>query len=152
MKKSILTAALMCVIALSGCGSNGNASASASSASTSVEQTEEVKAPDLSGDWKQVNSDSETSYHAATIKDDTIEIYWVNEDDETKALYWAGTYVAPETADEPYTWDSENDKEKTDSSILASGDDTKTFTYQDGQISYEASALGVTKTVRLEKE
>ena len=73
------------------------------------------------------------------------------EEDDTKALYWAGTFVAPETADEPYTWDSENDKEKTDMALLASGDDTKTFTYENGQLSYDASMMGVTQTVKLEK-
>lgn len=148
MKKFISTAALICMLAFSGCG---NSSTSTTSNNKS-EQAEEAKAPDLTGEWKQINSDSETSYQAATIEGETIEIYWINEEDESKALYWAGTYVAPETTDEPYTWDSENDKEKTDNSILASSDDTKTITYQDGQISYEASALGVTKTIRLEKQ
>ena len=148
MKKFILTAALICMLAFSGCG---NSSTSTTSNNKS-EQAEEAKAPDLTGEWKQINSDSETSYQAATIEGETIEIYWIDEEGETKSLYWAGTFIAPETTDEPYTWDSENDKEKTDNSILASGDDTKTFTYQDGQISYEASAIGVTKTIRLEKQ
>ena len=67
-----------------------------------------------------------------------------------QSLYWAGTYVAPQYSDEPYTWDSENDKEKTDSALLASGADTKTFTYENNQISYEASAMGSTQTVKLE--
>lgn len=109
-------------------------------------------APDLTGDWKQVNAASEDSYQVATIQGDTIEIYWVTESAETKSLYWAGTFVAPETADEPYTWESANDTEKTDSALLASGDETKTFTYQDGQISYDVSAMGMTQTVRLEKQ
>ena len=149
MKKSILTAALICMLAFSGCGNSSNSTATDNQA----EQTaEEAKAPDLSGNWKQINSDSETSYQSATIEGETIEIYWVDEEGETKSLYWAVTFIAPGTTDEPYTWDSENDKEKTDNSILASGDDTKTFTYQDVQISYEASALGVTKTIRLEKQ
>ena len=34
---------------------------------------------------------------------------------------------------------------------MASGDDTKAFTYKEGVISYEASALGVTATINLEK-
>ena len=36
--------------------------------------------------------------------------------------------------------------------MLASSDDTKEFTYKDGVISYEASAMGSTKTVKLEKK
>ena len=114
-------------------------------------EPEAATPPDLTGEWKQVNSNSDDTYHAATIQDGTIEINWVMEADDTKALYWAGTYIAPETADEPYTWDSENDKEKTGSALLASGDDTKTFTYQNGQLSYDASMMGITQTVKLEK-
>ena len=70
----------------------------------------------------------------------------------TISLYWTGSFVAPETADEPYTWESANDTENTGSALLASGDETKTFTYQDGQISYDVSAMGMTQTVRLEKQ
>ena len=99
-----------------------------------------------------MNNNSEDNYQRAIIQDGQIEIYWVTESDDSESLYWAGTYVAPEIAEEPYTWDSVNDKEKTDSAILASGDDTKTFTYKDGQLSYSVSAMGNTQTVRLEKQ
>lgn len=107
--------------------------------------------PDLTGEWKQTNNDSEASYQSATISGDTIEIYWIGSDD-TKSLYWAGSYSAPTTADVPYTWDSQNDHSKTDSAIMASGDDTKTMTYQNGVLSYDVSAMGITKTVKLEKQ
>ena len=76
-------------------------------------------------------------------------MYWVA--DDTKALYWAGSFTAPTTADEPYTWDSANDTEKTSSALLASEDATKTFTYKDGTLSYEVTAMGVTKTVTMTK-
>ena len=94
----------------------------------------------------------EDAWQAATIAGDAIEVYWVSDNGDTKALYWAGSFDAPTTADEPYTWESENDKDQTDMAILASGDDTKTFTYQGGVISYEVSAMGVTQTVKLEKQ
>lgn len=106
--------------------------------------------PDLTGEWKQTNSGSDDSWQAATITGDTIEVYWVSDGGDTKSLYWAGTYIAPETADEPYTWASENDKSKTSNALLASGDDTKEFAYQDGVLSYDVSALGTTTTVKLE--
>ena len=111
-----------------------------------------VTPPDLVGEWKQTNSNADDSWQAATIAGDTIEVYWVSDNGGTKALYWAGSFDAPTTADEPYTWESENDKDQTDMAILASGDDTKAFTYQDGVISYEVSAMGVTQTVKLEKQ
>lgn len=140
MKKRILalTASLLLAFGCIGCG--GGAA------------EEPAPAPDLTGEWAQVNSNSEDMYHIATIEGETIEIYWFSPSDETKALYWAGDFAAPETADEPYTWTSTNDREKTDSALLASGDDTKEFTYEADQISYEAGMMGVTQTMRLEKQ
>lgn len=108
--------------------------------------------PDLTGEWKQVNSNSEDSWQSATIDESAITVYWVSDNGDTKSLYWAGTYTAPINEDEPYSWDSENDTEKTSTALLASGDNIKTFTYEDGQISYEISALGTTTTVKLEKQ
>ena len=109
-----------------------------------------MQPPDLTGEWQQVNSNAEDSYQTATITDDTITVNWVAPD--TTALYWAGSFEAPTTADEPYTWDSVNDTEQTANALLASSDETKTFTYEDGQISYSVSAMGVTTTVKLEKK
>lgn len=115
-------------------------------------ENEPATPPDLVGEWKQTNSNAEDAWQAATIAGDAIEVYWASDNGDTKALYWAGSFDAPATADEPYTWESKNDKDQTDTAILASGDDTKTFTYQDGVISYEVSAMGVTQTVKLEKQ
>ena len=120
--------------------------------SDSSGNTTKKKIADLTGEWKQSNSKSDDSYQAATISGDTIEIYWVSDNGDTKSLYWAGSFVAPTTADEPYIWNSENDLSKTDTAMLASSDDTKTMTYQNGVLSYEASALGTTTTVKLEKK
>lgn len=144
MKKKILMLllSLTMIFVFSSCGDNDTPS------KTGEKNTQP---PDLTGSWKQVNSNSEESYQIATIQGDVIEVYWFDEETDTKSLYWAGTYVAPETPDEPYTWDSENDKEQTSTALLASGDDTKTFTYDDEQISYEVTALGTTQTVKLEK-
>lgn len=107
---------------------------------------------DLLGEWAQTNSSSKTSYHIATIESDTIEIYWFDAETDTKSLYWAGTFKAPETADEPYKWASANDKEKTEFALMASGEGTKEFAYKGGVLSYSASALGVTQAVKLEKQ
>lgn len=153
MKKmmTLILTLLMC-FSLAACGEDTEQpSADADAAQEEPVQEEPAEPTDLTGEWKQTNGD-ETSYQAGTIADGVIEIYWVNEEDDSKALYWAGTYVAPTDVAEPYTWDSENDTEKTGSSIMASPDDTKTFTYEDGVLSYEASALGVTQTVKMEKQ
>lgn len=145
MKKitALLMAAIM-ALAICACGSTP--------ANNGGEQTKEPAAPpDLTGEWKQVNSKSEDAWQAATISGSEIIVNWVSDNGDTKSLYWAGTFVAPTTADEPYSWDSQNDKDQTSVALLASGDDIKTFTYADGQLSYEASALGSTMTIRMEK-
>lgn len=140
-RTSLLFLLLVCmVLSLCACGDGGK-----------TESTDPSSPPDLTGEWAQTNSSSSDNYQAATITADTIEIYWVSDGGDTKSLYWAGTFTAPETADEPYSWTSENDHEQTDMALLASGDDTKEFTYEDGQISYSASALGTTTTIRLKK-
>lgn len=142
--KKIIATILAVVLALSMCAcgaGGGNAPA----------VDEPAAPPDLTGEWKQINSNSDDAWQAAIITGDTITIDWVSDGGDVKSLYWAGTFTAPATADEPYSWDSANDKEQTGKALLASGDDTKTFTYADGQLSYEASALGTTMTIRMEK-
>ena len=156
MKK--LTIVTLCVALLitvfTGCSSMPTRSGSGGNtpANSTESKNPKKQAPDLTGNWKQTNSKSNSSYQAATISGDTIEIYWVSDNGDTKSLYWAGTFVAPTVADEPYKWDSKNDHSKTENAILASSDDTKTMTYQNGVLSYEASAMGTTTTVKLEKQ
>ena len=102
-----------------------------------------AKSLDLTGNWEE--KDKGDSYQAGYIKDGEIVIYWVSDGGDTKSLYWAGSYIAPTDNAEPYTWNSENDKGKKGFALLASGDDTKKFTYENGEITYKASALGTTK-------
>lgn len=61
-----------------------------------------------------------------------------------------GRLVRGPQAEGSYTWTSTNDHSRTGSELLASSDDTKDFTYEDGKISYEVSALGESGTVTLE--
>jgi hypothetical protein len=122
------------------------------SSSDSGSNTTEKQIPDLTGEWKQENSKSDDSYQLATITGDTITIDWVSDNGDTKALYWAGSFVAPTNANEPYSWDSKNDHSKTESALLASSDDTKTMTYENGVLSYEVSAMGTTTVVKLKKQ
>lgn len=140
------------LLSLVGCGGE---KAPAAQDTPEVQKSAPATPPDLSGEWKQANSNSEDSYQAAYIADGAVEVYWVlNEgsDDESIALYWAGTFTPPETADEPYAWESANDKSRTNSALMASGDDTKTFTYRDGKISYSVSIQGQTVDVELTKQ
>lgn len=154
-KKSSLCLIFACftALALAGCNKDdANMDSSSGKQAEQQEQQEQQQPLDLTGEWKQVNGNSEDSYQAATIQGDTIEVYWIFESDDTKSLYWAGSYIAPTTAEDTYSWDSANDTEKTDMALMASGDATKTFSYENGQISYDVTAMGMTQTVKLEKQ
>lgn len=83
---------------------------------------------------------------AATVTDDTIEIFITAPD--SKSLYWSGTIPTSET--EKFV--SKADTEKLASSMLGSTDASKTFQYDDGELSFELSMMGTTQTIRLTKE
>lgn len=141
--------AVLLVTIFIGCGTSVNSNNNNDNSSS---VTVKKQVPDLMGEWKQENSSDSDSYQAATVSNDTIEIYWISDSGDTKALYWAGSFTAPTTADEPYSWTSKNDHSKTEGAMLASNDDTKDMKYENGIISYEASAMGVTKTIKLKKQ
>lgn len=159
MKKLIaLCLAVSLALTLAACGGTVSSESTSPTAGTESETVSSVPeatpeptpdpAPDLTGVWTQV--DAGDSYQQATIQGDAIEINWIGTDG-TSALYWAGSFAAPTTADEPYTWTSTNDTSKTSGALMASSDETKDFTYEDGTISYSVSMMGVTTTVQLEK-
>ncbi|WP_198416902.1 MULTISPECIES: hypothetical protein [Cryobacterium] len=137
---------------LAGCAAVPDSEAASSSQSPKVSEAPAPEMPaDLTGEWMSTNSGSEDSYQSATIDSGSIKINWVSDGGNTKALYWAGSYEAP-TESGVYSWDSQNDTEKTSGAMLASSDPIKTFSYNDKVISYDVSAMGVTKTVTLERK
>ena len=103
------------------------------------------KIDSLDGYWKEI-SQNET-WHEAVIQNGIIEINWVSSD--MNALYWRGTYVPPNNSVSDYSWTSNNIIPEDEFNMLASNDKTKIFTYNDEILSYSASAMGVTKTVKL---
>lgn len=149
MKKLIAPIALASVLALTGCG--GASTAPAGASDSKAAEAAPKKAADLTGAWKQSNPNNEKSYQQATIAADTMTVEWVSDGGSTTSIYWVGTFKAPTDATEPYAWTSQRDVEATKSAMLASGDDTKEFTYKDDTISYKVSALGTTTTVNLKK-
>ena len=156
MKKSIaLLAAMILLAGLTACGGNDTASdAPAKTDGTSKTETkkEEPKPQpaDLTGTWKQTNSNDPNSYMEATISGDTIEVNWIGTN--TKSLYWKGTYQAPTKAGD-WKWISQGDTETMAQSLLASQDATKNFTYSEANgVSWETTARGTTITVKTTKQ
>ena len=70
---------------------------------------------------------------------------------DTTSLYWSGSFTPPTTAGN-YSWTSQGDEDKMSQSLLASQNDTKDFKYENGGITYKASAMGTTTTVHLKKQ
>jgi hypothetical protein len=147
-RSAMLTGLVLLGSGLAGC--SGGTSVTAASSQKAVETEAPVAAavPDLTGEWKQTNSKSADAYQSATITGNTIVVNWVSDNGDTTSLYWAGTFTAPTEAG-TYSWDSTNDTEQTSSAMLASGDPTKTFTFENDEISYDVSAMGTTVKVKL---
>lgn len=163
MTQKILTFFLIAMLMFfTACGNTGTENTPLSPAELSAHPTESTATPsptpsdppaeplNLVGEWIQVDGNSEESYHTATITSDTITITWVMPD--FSMIYWAGSYIPPETEETSYTWESMGDPEKMEQSLLASNDETKVFTYQNGKLSYELTALGKTTTIYLEQQ
>lgn len=68
---------------------------------------------------------------------------------DSSSLYWSGTYKKPTEATKEYRWESQNDKTQTDSSLLASRDDTKVFEYKNKEIIFKLSVMGITSNITL---
>lgn len=149
MRKTLVAAsALLLTLGVAGCSPAAETSApnGGGSSQETTQQQEAPKPADLTGEWTE--SDPAEQYQSATITGDTIEVYWVSDGGDTKSLYWAGTFVPPTEAGD-YKWTSQNDTSKTANAMLASSAETKEFTFAGDEISYEVTALGTTKTVRL---
>ncbi len=145
--------ALLTVVGAAGCSSDSSEGISDDSASQAEPSAQPSAEPlDLVGEWEQSNKNSEDSYQAATITADMITVNWVTDGGDTTSLYWAGTYEAPTDAADSFEWDSVNDKEQTDVALLASGDETKTFTFDGDVLSYSVTAMGTTTKVELAKQ
>lgn len=149
-----LAVAAVMMGALAACGSTdaadtAGASGTSGAADAGEQKVAEVEVPDLTGVWESTE-DSAFSQRAV-IAGSAITVDWVPQDgSDDSRLYWAGSFDAP-TAEGPHTWTSNNDHDQTDLELLASGADTKDFVYEDGEISFEASALGESGTVTLEQ-
>ena len=134
MKKIVLPAvSLLCALSLCGCLGRSK-----------------PDPPDLTGQWKQINSSSGTDYQGVYISDYAIECYWVLPSSGGAALYWAGTFSEPKegNADGIYAWTSDADTSRTTNSLLTDKSASKKFKYEKGRITYEVDYEGVVMTVK----
>ena len=148
----IIAAIIICTVvtsSLMACSSS-NQGTSSSGGQEAAEQEEVKQEPlDLTGNWVQKDAEGSESFMAGYIKDGVIELFWVSDSGKSGNLYWSGSYDAPTEPGDSYAWDSINDKIKTDYALLASGEETKTFSYENGEISYSVSMMGQTAIISL---
>ncbi len=105
-------------------------------------------APDLTGVWDNAGA-ADTFSQEAAIAGSVITINWIPQDGSSDPMvYWIGTFDAP-SSDGKHEWTSKRDREQTDNELMASSDDTKEFTYENGTISYEVEAMGEVRMLEL---
>lgn len=134
----------------------GSASGGSTTSGNEDSQTKDI--PDLTGYWtmrdsSQSNSGSSTTSMVAQITEDTIEVYWLTGSNNTRLIFWSGTYTPPTTSELPYKWSSMKNAIITANSAFASPDTIKLFTYdKDGALSFTASTMGLQYPVKLYKD
>lgn len=97
------------------------------------------------GNTQAVNGTYKADGFDATIQDNNIEVNIV--DGDTSSLYWKGTFPSRDK-----NVISEADTEALAGSMLGSQDKTKTFTVENGEVSFKITIMGTSKIVHLKKD
>lgn len=142
MKKRSMVALIAMIACLSACGGKdaGQATSDATTetqeasseasetdaatteeASVNVEAEPAADALDLTGQWVTESSDDGTMM-VANIDGGAVSVFYIIAGDDTPWTYWVGTYDAPTTDKDSWSWTSNSTY--TGNGLLASSDDT----------------------------
>lgn len=163
LHRASITALVALSLMTTGCAATAGSQASKPSADTSpVAAAPTPEQLDLTGEWSWKDAPDPAQTMTATISADRIEIFWpsfeVGEEGEPlsgtmdKPLYWAGSFTAPEAGEDTYTFTSAGDVEAMKTSLLASGDSEKEFSFAEGSFSFDVTVQGETRTITLERD
>lgn len=153
MKKRDIIALMIIGVCLTACGGKEESAVTATTeiqevsnetSEQNVETTEEesseaeseeiiVDALDLTGQWVTESSDDGTMM-VADIEDGAVSVFYIIADDDIPWTYWVGTYDAPTANEDAWSWTSTSTY--TGNGLMASGDDTKEFSYKNGTLSF----------------
>ena len=97
----------------------------------------------LAGSWKD-------GTFTATVDATSIEVYWTS--DDTKSLYWVGTFDGNKKPKNGLVVVSTGDVNQMQDALMASQSTEKVFTYKDGTINFDLSVAGTQRTIHLTKE
>ena len=100
--------------------------------------------PDLTGKWGKP-TEGANWYFTGTITEDVIKVEWYQPVYNETYLYWEGTFTPPEDGREPYSWESSTlhtveELESSRNFNRATREQTKTFTYENGKITFIVTA------------
>lgn len=105
----------------------------------------------LTGEWRQTNSNGD-GWMSASISADSIQVTLNGRD--SSFIYWMGSFDGTHKPSGKFKTTSIPDADARytmEKSLMASSDPEKIFTYDNGEISFEFTAMGRTKIVYLTK-
>lgn len=101
---------------------------------------------DLTGEWVQNDSGTDSVRHVAYISNETIEVYWFFTEEDLVVPYWTGSLSDTDET----TWSSINQAEWIYPQLTCT-DETKQFEYKSGKLYYKDISEDSTITVGLER-
>lgn len=150
MRKTFAIAvAIVAALSMTACSQEAQQVSEAPGAESAQKAVETVS---LDGTWREASSSGQ--YQEAVVEGNSIVIFWVGADG-ARSVYWQGTAPDPTETEGHFAWTSVSTLDTSRSTghayLMASTDSEKRIEYDHGQLSYEVSALGTTKTVRLDR-
>lgn len=113
----------------------------------SVFSQEPVEQEDLNGRWESVGDDFAMT---AFVENDDFQIE-LHLADGTRGLYWKGNFPLPEETSSEFSIFSQADSDALELSLFGSNLEEKEFVYNSGNIEFEFTILGTTRTISMEK-
>lgn len=101
----------------------------------------------IEGLWKSAESNG--GWLEATVSARDIEVQFVLENGNTRALYWRGSFALPEPGTNTFSYESKRDDALMERALFASQSETKKFTVENGFLRFEVTVQGVTKSFEL---
>lgn len=128
-----LLAMIVSIFALAACGDSHGASSNTNPSS-------------LIGEWSQVNPNS-GGWMTASISGESIQVNLKGR--ESSSIYWMGSFDTSRKPLGKFKVVSLGDQDAMKWQITASTDSKKTFTYDNGELSFKFSALGSSTIVHM---
>lgn len=129
-----LLAVIVSIFTLASCGSHG--------------ASPNKNPKTLIGEWHQINSNT-SGWMTASISGESIQVNLRGRD--SSSIFWLGTFDTDKKPVGKFKVVSLGDQDAMKWQIMASTESKKTFAYDNGDLSFEFSAMGSTTTIHMGK-